>query len=271
MIRMAHAFPAVALFSLLPPVAAQTAAREGTSMVLEFTATAKTSSRFVDGRNATTTSLVNRVLKGKCRLQAGPVGPYGLDGPSKVQEKAMSRKDSGMASLEQEHAKCKGNQACLMALAQKMSDVGFQPAAPKVEGAVQVWFPQSCSGAYSADDHYTADIKDGGNMSYASTTTIKGTAAIPEGGEKGWLGVYVEHDLAAKQVQYRFNQAEAVLLDKHTVRTGYKAGITDTKVPVTLTQGVFPNQWGPVKGGIQAGALSKPIDGGTLTIEWQIR
>lgn len=249
---------------------AQTAAREGTKQVIEFTATAKTTGRFVDGRNTRTTSAVNRVLKGRCLLQAGPVGPYGLDGPSKAQEKALKQKDPGMASLEKEHAKCKGNQACLMALAQKASDGGFEPAAPQVQGAVQVWFPQSCSGSFSADDAYTADIQDGGTLSYATNSTIKGSAGIPEGGEKGWLGVYVEHDIAGNQVQYRFNQAQAVMLDKHTVRTGYKAGTTDAKVPVQLTQGVFPNQWGPVRGPFQAGSLTKAIDGGSLTVEWRL-
>lgn len=269
--EIAFGMALAAALAFIAPVQAQTAAREGTKIVIEFTATAKTESRFADRRNATTTSSVNRVLKGRCQVSAGPVGAYGLDGPSKEQEKAMKRKDPGMSALEKEHAKCKGDQACLMALAQRASQGGFEVAAPKAEGAVQVWYPQSCSGSFSADDVYTADIKDGGNLSYAATSTIKGAASIPEGGEKGWLGVYVEHDLGNNQVQYRFNQAEAVLLDKRTVRTGYQAGTTNTKVPAQLTQGVFPNQWGPVKGPMQAGSLIKPIDGGTLTVDWQIK
>lgn len=268
--RCTLAMLATASLSIPLAASAQTAAREGTKQVFEFTATVKTTSRFVDGRNTQTTSAVNRVLKGRCLLQAGPVGPYGLEGPSKAQEKALKQKDPGMASLEKEAAKCKGNQACLMALAQKMSESGFEPAAPKVEGAVQVWFPQSCSGSFSANDAYTANIQDGGNLSYATQSTIKGAVSIAEGGEKGWLGVYVEHDLAGGQVLYRFNQAPAVMLDKHTVRTGYKAGTTDTRVPVQLTQGVFPDKWGPVKGAFQAGSLTKAVDGGTIAVEWRL-
>lgn len=252
------------------PAQAATAAREGTKIVVEFTATVKTKGSFVDGNNARTTSAVSRVLKGRCRLEAGNVGAYGLDGPTKQQEKAMNRKDPAMVDLEKEHAKCKGNQACLMALAQKMSEQDFEPKTAKAEGAVQVWYPQSCSGSFSANDAYTADIKDGPGLSYTSASTVTGSAPIPEGGEKGWLGVYIEADLAKNQTQYRFNEAEAVMLDKKTVRTGYKAGTTSSKVPVGLTGRVFPNPWGPVKGPPQSGSLTKNIEGGTLTIEWQI-
>lgn len=263
-------FAAVAYAGNVP---AQTtvAAREGTKITVAFTATVKTTGRFVDGRNATTTSAVNRVLKGKCRLEAGAVGAYGMDGPSKQQEKAMKRKDPGMANLDKEHAKCKGNQDCLMALAQKMSEQDFQPKTAQAEGAVQVWYPQSCSGSFSADDVFTADIKDGPGLSYQSRSTVTGSALIPEGGEKGWLAVYIEHDLANNNTQYRFNEAEPVLLEKKTVRTGYQAGTTQNKVPVGLTQRVFPNPWGPVKGPVQSGALTRNIEGGTLNIEWQIQ
>ncbi len=263
-------FAAVAYAGNVP---AQTtvAAREGTKITVAFTATVKTTGRFVDGRNATTTSAVNRVLRGKCRLEAGAVGAYGMDGPSKQQEKAMKRKDPGMANLEKEHAKCKGNQDCLMALAQKMSEQDFQPKTAQAEGAVQVWYPQSCSGSFSADDVFTADIKDGPGLSYQSRSTVTGSALIPEGGEKGWLAVYIEHDLANNNTQYRFNEAEPMLLEKKTVRTGYQAGTTQNKVPVGLTQRVFPNPWGPVKGPVQSGALTRNIAGGTLNIEWQIQ
>ena len=58
--------------------------------------------------------------------------------------------------------------------------------------------------------------------------------------------------------------------EKKTVRTGYQAGTTVNKVPVGLTQRVFPNPWGPVKGPVQSGALTRPVDGGTLTVEWRI-
>lgn len=263
-------FAAVAYAGNVP---AQTtvAAREGTKITVAFTATVKTTGRFVDGRNATTTSAVNRVLRGKCRLEAGAVGAYGMDGPSKQQEKAMKRKDPGMANLEKEHAKRKGNQDCLMALAQKMSEQDFQPKTAQAEGAVQVWYPQSCSGSFSADDVFTADIKDGPGLSYQSRSTVTGSALIPEGGEKGWLAVYIEHDLANNNTQYRFNEAEPMLLEKKTVRTGYQAGTTQNKVPVGLTQRVFPNPWGPVKGPVQSGALTRNIAGGTLNIEWQIQ
>lgn len=262
---------AAAAFACNVSAQTSTAAREGTKITVTFTATVKTTGRFVDGRNATTTSAVNRVLKGKCRLEAGVVGAYGLDGPTRKQEKAMNRKDPGMASLEKEHAKCKGNRACLMALAQKMTEQDFEPKAPQAEGAVQVWYPQSCGGAFSADDVFTADIKDGPGLSYQARSTVTGSALIPEGGEKGWLAVYIEHDLANNSTQYRFNEAEPVLLEKKTVRTGYQAGTTQNKVPVGLTQRVFPNPWGPVKGPVQSGALTRNIDGGTLSIEWQIQ
>jgi len=266
----AFAFAAVVFLPAALTAQAQTATREGTKIRMDFTVTVKTAGRFVDGRNATTTSTVNRVLKGQCQITAGPVGPYGLDGPTKEQEKEMKRADSGMASLEKEAAKCKGNQACLMALAQKASQAIPEPAAAAA-GGIQVWYPQSCSASITADDVYTADIKDGGSMSYAATSTIKGTGSFAEGGEKGWLGMYIEHDLTGNQVVYRFNQPPAAMMDKRTVRTGYQAGTTTTKVPVQLTQGVFPNQWGPVKGPLQAGSLVKTVDGGTLTMEWQVK
>lgn len=223
-------FAAGALAQALAP------APDGAKRVLEFTATAKLSNRFVDGRNTQTAAAIQRVLKGRCTLAAGAAGAFGLDGPTKQQEQAMKRDPS----------------------------LAFTPA-------VQVWFPQSCSGSFATDETHTANIQDGGNLSYQATSTIKGSAAIPEGGEKGWLGVYVEHDLVGNQVQYRFNPAPAMMFDKTTVRTGYKAGTTTAKVPVGLVQGVFPNTWGPVKGPMQAGTLAKAVDGGTLTIEWQVK
>jgi len=272
-IRLSGMLAALAAVAYAGNIAAQpsAAAREGAKITVLLTATVKTTGRFVDGRNATTTSAVNRVLKGKCRLEAGTVAAYGLDGPSRKQEKAMKQKDPGMANLEKEHAKCKGNKDCLMALAQKMSEQDFEPKAAQSEGAVQVWYPQSCSGSFSADDVFTADIKDGPGLSYQSRSTIAGSALIPEGGEKGWLAMYIEHDLANNSTKYRFSEAEAVLLEKKTVRTGYQAGTTQNKVPVGLTQRVDTKPWGPVKGPVQSGALTRNIEGGTLTLEWQIQ
>lgn len=269
-IRAARGLGLAAVMAISPLAAAQGAAREGAVITVTFTATAKTSGRFQDGPNATTTSQVNRVLRGKCRLQAADVGPWGMDGPSKAQEKAMSRKDPVMASLEKEHAKCRGDRACLMALAQKAAGADAQPKAPQAEGAVQVWYPQSCSGAFSADDTYTGDIKDGGFLSYQYRTTVTGSATIPEGGEKGWLGLYIEHDVAARRTQLRFNEAPAVPLEKKTVRTGYQAGTTVAKVPVGLTQRTMTEPWGPVPGAVPGGSLVRKIDGGTLTLEWQV-
>lgn len=183
----------------------------------------------------------------------------------------MNRPDTGMVNLEKEHAKCNGNQACLMALIQKMSEQNFEPETAQAEGAVQVWHPQSCSGSFSANDAFTADIKDGPGLSYQSSSTVTGSALIPEGGLKGWLGVYIEHDLARNNTQYRFHEAEPVLLEKKTVRTGYKAGTTQNKVPVGLTERVDTKPWGPVKGPVQSGTLTRNIEGGTMSVQWQIQ
>lgn len=251
---------------------ASAAAREGTKITVLFTATVKTTSRFVDGGVVASTSEVNRVLKGKCRLEAGAVAAYGLDGPSKKQDKPMKQKDPGMASLEQEHARCKGNRDCLMALAQKMAEQDFEPKAAQAEGAVQVWYPQSCSGSFSANDVFTKDHRDATkSLSYQSRSTVTGSALIPDGGEKGWLAMYIEHDLADNSTLYRFSEAEPVLLEQKTVRTGYQAGTTRNKVPVGLTQRLDTKPWGPVKGPVQSGALTRNIEGGTLTLEWQIQ
>ncbi len=97
-----------------------------------------------------------------------------------------------------------------------------------------------------------------------------GSAAIPEGGEKGWLGVYIEHDLAQNQTQYRFDEAPPVPLEKKTIRTGYQAGTTVNKIPVGLTSGCFRIRGGRSRVRCRRGALTRPIDGGTLTVEWQV-
>lgn len=252
-----------------------TAAREGTPIVVEFTATVKTAGRFADGNNATTSSAVSHVLKGRCRLEAGAVGAYGLEGPTREQEKALSRVDPGMAALEKEHAKCRGNQACQMALAQKMTQQDFKPAAPQVEGAVQVWMPQACSGSFTADDRFAGDIKDGPGLSYAYKSTVTGTAAIPDRGPNGWLGLYIETDLERNETRYRFNQPDAAQLDKKTVRTGYQAGTTVAKVAVGLLPGAEAGPTGPLnylhKGPLQSGTVTRKIGGGTLTLEWQVK
>jgi hypothetical protein len=261
----------IALLALAPGLAfAQGAAREGALITISFTATVKTAGSFVDGKNARTTSDVNRVLKGRCKLQAADVGPWGIDGPTKAQEKAYLKPDPAMVSMEKEAAKCRGDRACQMALAQKMAEADMQPKAPSGQGAVQVWYPQSCSGSFSANDTYTGDIKDGGFLSYQYRTTITGSATIPEGGEKGWLGLYVEHDVAGKRTQLRFNEAPAQPLEKKTVRTGHQAGTKVERVPVGLTQRASTEPWGPVPGAVPSGSLARRIDGGTLTLEWQV-
>lgn len=77
------AIVATLVVASVSPVQVQTAAREGTRMTVEFTATAKSNTRFVDRNSATTTSAVNRVLKGRCVVEAGPVGAFGIDGPGR--------------------------------------------------------------------------------------------------------------------------------------------------------------------------------------------
>lgn len=249
---------------------AGTAAREGAQIVVEFTATVKTS-----GTRADATRAINRVLTGRCRLEADPVAAFGLDGPTRAQEQAMSRVDPGMAALEQEHAKCRGNQACLMALAQKMAQQDFKPSAPQVEGAVQVWRPQACSGSLRADDRFSGNVPDGPGLSHTYKSTITGSAPIADRGAQGWLGLYIEADLARNETRLRFNQPEAVPLDKQTVRTGYKAGTTQTKEAVTLLPGAEAGREGPLnhlhKGPLQSGTATRKIDGGTLTLQWQVK
>ncbi|MCE9524269.1 MAG: hypothetical protein K8S25_17760 [Alphaproteobacteria bacterium] len=255
---------AALLAATLPSLArAGTAAPEGTQIVVQFVATVKASSR-----SDVTQGTISHVLKGSCRMQAGIPQPYGLQGPTKEQDKAMNTSGQTDKDLKAEAAKCKGDQACMMRVIQKIQNI----AAGAPASTFQVWHPQSCSGSFSADDASQTNDPggEGGGGAYKANVTVKGLVQIPEGGEDGWLGVYIETDLAKNTTTYTFTHPEPVLLDRKTDRTGYAAGSKADKVGVNLLSGEFPNPWGPFKGPPQAGNASKTIPNGKLNVEWQI-
>lgn len=237
----------------------------GTEMVVQFIATVKASSK-----TDVTQGNITRVLKGSCRVQAGVAQAYGLAGPTKEQEQAANTPNATLKSLEGEAKKCKGDQTCLMKLAERMHGADLSSGQPPAN--FQIWYPQSCSGSFSADESsFTNDPGgEGGGGAYKATVTIKGTVQMPEGGEDGWHGVWIETDLAKNTTQYTFTHPEPVLLDRKTDRTGYSAGSRVDKVGVSLLSTVFPNPWGPYKGPPQAGNATKPIPNGKLSVEWQI-
>lgn len=266
--RNAAGLIAAALVFTLPADAAGTAAaREGTTLVIEFTATLKTALS-----TSVTTSTIERVLKGRCKLEARGLMPYGVMGPTKEQERAMqnAQPSTEMADLEKEVAKCKGDQACMMRLAERAANAKAPEGA---SGTIQTWFPQSCSGSFKVDErHDTNDPGgEGGGGAYRQTTTIKGMNVIKEGGEDGWHGAFIDHDVAKNVTTYHFTNIEPMEFETRSTRTGHNAGVSQGKASIALLGAEFPNPWAAQKGPPAAGKTTKKADGGTLTVEWLIK
>ena len=151
---------------------------------------------------------IERVLNAQCVMQAGQASQVGSQGMTPEQQAAMEAStakaqdvqqqfapsDEMLANLEAEAAKCGSDEACLTALAMKLSQTQEMQAmaqqAPAAQGGdaginpdlgparYQMWQPQSCTGTVTVNDTYVDSDPggEGGDGAYTDTTTAKGSA-----------------------------------------------------------------------------------------------
>ena len=272
--RLAYAFSALAGLSAMtaPAFAAPTAAREGSQLTIDFKATINAKSN--SDISATT---VMHELKGSCRLAAGPLQPFGVLGPTEQQQRAMEKTQpsQGMKDLERKVAACKGDQQCLQRVA--MEAAGNPPPEADgnggMEGTIQPWFPQSCSGAFKVADETIVNDPggEGGGGAYREVRRVTGDNVIPEGGEDGWHGAFLDHDVAKGTSTFYFTQPEPMLVSMTSERSGYQPGKKSSKVSIAFSDTSIPAPFATLKGPPAAGKSVAKVPGGTLTIEWQVR
>lgn len=234
---------------------------------------------------------IERVLNAQCIMQAGPASQVGSKGMTPEQQAAMetstakaeavqqqfSPSDEMLANLEAEAEKCGNDEACLTALAMKMSQTPEMQAmaqqVPEAQQAMQgmqpdlgparyqMWQPQSCTGTVTVDDTYVDSDPggEGGAGAYTETTTAKGTAKImPE-----WRGLVIETDVADGTSTYTQAAPPPVTIATNSSLNG--AG--ERQIPF-LAETKLPPTFGPLKGvGGKQKAQAKS-EAGSISVEW---
>ena len=234
---------------------------------------------------------IERVFAGQCVMQAGKASQVGSKGMTAEQQAAMEAStakaqavqeqyapsDEMLANLEAEAAKCGSDEACLTALAMKLSQTQEMQAmaqqVPEAQQAMQgvnpdlgparyqLWQPQNCTGTVTVNDTYVDSDPggEGGDGAYTDTTTAKGSAPImPD-----WRGLMIETDVVGNTTQYTQAPAPPVSIATNSSRTG--AG--ERQIPF-LAGTQLPKSFGPYKGvGSKHQAQAKG-DAGSVSVEW---
>ncbi|MEZ5831440.1 MAG: hypothetical protein R3D05_09680 [Dongiaceae bacterium] len=234
---------------------------------------------------------IERVLNAQCLMQAGQASQIGSKGPTPEQEAALNASsanteafnqqfapsDEMMANLEAEAEKCGDDEACLTALAMKLSKTPEMQAmaqkAPAAKEAMaglnldlgparyQMWQPQSCTGSVTVNDTYVDSDPggEGGAGAYTDTTTAKGSAPIAD----GWLGLIMETDAVKGTTEYRLVAPPPVTIATNSSRTGPGPReiplLASTKLPDSF--GPYPGVGGKHKGQAKSNA-------GSISAEW---
>ena len=237
---------------------------------------------------------IERVLNAQCVMQAAPASQISSKGPTPEQEAAFAASEAKaeavtqdfapseemLANLEAEAAKCGADEACLTALAMKLSQTpeiqaqaknapaakqameGLQPDLGPVR--YQLWVPQSCTGAVAVNDTYIDSDPggEGGDGAYTDTTTAKGSAPVMA----DWRGLYMETDLVEGTTEYRMAAPPPVTIATTSSRTG--GG--ERQIPL-LAGTELPNQFGPYPG--LAGKHKGQVEGdaGSISVEWVLK
>jgi hypothetical protein len=244
------------------------------------------------GKTDTTTTTINRVLKGQCLMEAQAAMQVGMKGVSAEQQAALDQSNANAEAFTKEYApseeltnqiataaeKCGDDEACMMAMVQQLAgNSEIQNMAKKKDKAIaamsglqpdlgpmryQQWQPKQCSGTITAND--TIDVNDpggeGGAGAYHEITKIQGS--VPAGPD--WHGMVIETDLVAGTTTYQMMPVPPVTMSTTSSLNG--AGqqqinlILETPMPASI---------GPLKGvlGKQSTTLKGPS--GTLGIAWQ--
>ncbi len=242
---------------------------EGSRMEATITAVLE-SSISADPRDGRYTSgKSKRTLTGTCQLQAGSVQAYGFEGPPANAPQPQAPK--ALLDLEEEYKKCAGDTACMMRLAEKAAGEDIVVEEPPAEW--QIWWPQTCRGSLAVDDSSFTDDPggEGGGGAFKETATLKGAGSWPEGGEDGWLGVYLETNFVKNTTTVRFAPpTNTIDATRTVVRTGDGAKSETKTVKAVFSTTLQGQAFGPNPGPPQAGAAVRKVDGATLSLEWGV-
>jgi hypothetical protein len=234
---------------------------------------------------------IERVFSGQCVMQAGQAMQVGSRGMTPEQQAAMEAStakaqdvqqqfapsDEMLANLEAEAEKCGNDEACLTALAMKMSQTpeiqAMAQQMPEAQQAMagmspnlgparyQVWQPQSCTGAVTVNDTYVDSDPggEGGDGAYTDTTTAKGSTEIMP----NWRGLVIETDVVGGTTQYTQASPPPVTIATNSSRNG--AG--ERQVPF-LAGTKLPDSFGPLKGVGGKHKTEAKGDAGSISVEW---
>jgi hypothetical protein len=234
---------------------------------------------------------IERVLNAQCVMEAGPASQISSKGPTPEQEAALQAaeakteafaqdfapSDEMLANLEAEAEKCGEDEACLTALAMKLSQTPEMQAqaqkAPAAKQAMeglqsglgpvryQLWQPQSCTGTVAVNDTYVDSDPggEGGAGAYTDTTTAKGSAPIMA----DWRGLFLETDLIEGTTEYRMAAPPPVTIATTSSRTGPG----ERQIPL-LAGTKLPDQFGPYPGLIGKHKAQVKGEAGSISVEW---
>lgn len=233
---------------------------------------------------------VHHVLNAQCVMQAGQASQVGSGGMSAEQQAAAAQaqanaqafqenyapSDDMLAQIEAGAEACGDDEACLTAMAMKLSQTAEMQAlaqkVPEAQAAMggltpdmgparfQMWHPESCSGTITIDDTYVDSDPggEGGYGAYTDNITASGTAPLPP----DWKFLVMETDLVAGTTTYNMVAPPPV-----TIQTqGSHSGAQTQQIPF-LASTELPNSLGPVPG-IGTGATQVQGATGTLDAEW---
>lgn len=288
---MRHRFLAVLAACSVPfaahPALAAERAPEGTVKTIKFKVTVQEKTK-----GDWDSTAIARVLNAQCQMVAAQASAIASTGMTAEQQAAVASSQAQAEALNQqmqpsmgmteklaaEAEKCGEDEACLTALAMKLSqDPEFQAQMPNIrDGAqkaqnlnpdlgpvrYQLWQPQSCTGEMQVNDTYVHSDPggEGGDGAYTDTTTVKATGKVDT--TSNGLALFIETDTVGNTTQYRLGAPVAVTLPSSSSMTGAGTRQVDllgtTKLPDTLGpyKGVMGKQKGSVKG-----------DNGSVTIE----
>ena len=233
---------------------------------------------------------LNHVMNAQCVMRAGPATQVGSGGMSAEQEAAAAQaqanaqavvenyapSDQFMADLEAQAAACGDDEACLTALAMKMSQTSemqtMAQQVPEAQAAMagvvpdlgparyQFWHPESCSGTVTVDDTYVDSDPggEGGDGAYTDNIAASGTAPLPA----DWRFMTMETDLVAGTTTYTMAAPPPVTIQSQ----GSYSGTQSRKVDF-LGSAAMPQAIGPVPG-IASGSMQIQGATGTLNAEW---
>jgi hypothetical protein len=234
---------------------------------------------------------IERVLNAQCMMQAAQASQIGSSGPTPEQQAALNQSQANVEAFQQEYApsdemlanleaeaeKCGTDEACLTALAMKMSQTPEMQAmaqqVPEAQQAMQgmnpnlgparfqMWQPQSCTGTVTVNDTYVDSDPggEGGDGAYTDTTIAKGSAPIMS----EWRGLAIETDVVKGTTEYRIMAPPPVTIATNSSR----AGAGERQIPF-FSNTRLPDSFGPYKGvgGKHKGEAKG--DAGSVSVEW---